>query len=143
MSAHTSRRQRLRQATLEEIHAAAHKLLVEQGSAAVAINAVAQQVGMSGPALYHYYAGHDELVGAVTADFFRELAAVMEQARDACAGAPIGTACWRSAGPCAPGPSPIPPSSAGSSPALSHRRTCGRTRCATRPPCVSSRSCWT
>jgi AcrR family transcriptional regulator len=90
MSAHTSRRQRLRQATLEEIHAAARKLLVEQGSAAVTINAVARQVGMSGPALYHYYDGHDELVGAVTADFFRELAAAMEQARDAQAGAPIG-----------------------------------------------------
>jgi AcrR family transcriptional regulator len=90
MSAHTSRRERLRQATLEEIHAAARKLLVEQGSAAVTVNAVARQVGMSGPALYHYYAGHDELVGAVTADFFRELATAMEQARDACAGAPIG-----------------------------------------------------
>ncbi|TMR89308.1 TetR/AcrR family transcriptional regulator [Nonomuraea basaltis] len=90
MSAHTIRRERLRQATLEEIHAAARRLLVEQGSAAVTINAVARQVGMSGPALYHYYAGHDELVGAVTADFFRELAAVMEQARDACARAPIG-----------------------------------------------------
>ncbi|MBN6053795.1 TetR/AcrR family transcriptional regulator [Nonomuraea sp. RK-328] len=90
MSAHTSRRERLRQATLEEIHAGARKLLVEQGSAAVTINAVARQVGMSGPALYHYYAGHDELVGAVTADFFRELAAAMEQARDAHAGASIG-----------------------------------------------------
>ncbi|TDC07927.1 TetR family transcriptional regulator [Nonomuraea longispora] len=90
MSASTSRRQRLRQATLEEIHAAARKLLVEQGSAAVTINAVARQVGMSGPALYHYYADHDELVGAVTADFFRELAAAMEQARDARAGAPVG-----------------------------------------------------
>lgn len=90
MSAHTSRRERLRQATLEEIHAAARRLLVEQGSAAVTINAVARQVGMSGPALYHYYAGHDELVGAVTADFFRELADVMEQARDARADAPTG-----------------------------------------------------
>ncbi|MFB9966534.1 TetR/AcrR family transcriptional regulator [Sinosporangium siamense] len=90
MSAHTSRRQRLRQATLEEIHAAARKLLVEQGSAAVTVNAVARQVGMSGPALYHYYTGHDELVGAVTAGFIRELAAAMERARDAQAGAPVG-----------------------------------------------------
>jgi AcrR family transcriptional regulator len=65
-----------------EIHAAARRLLVEQGPAAVTVNAVAREVGMSGPALYHYYAGHDELVGAVTADFFRELATVMEQARD-------------------------------------------------------------
>ncbi|MFD7664825.1 TetR/AcrR family transcriptional regulator [Streptomyces sp. NPDC059788] len=86
----SSRRERLRRATLEEIHGAARKLLVEQGSAAVTINAVARQVGMSGPALYHYYAGHDELVGAVTADFFRELTAAMEHARDARADAPVG-----------------------------------------------------
>ncbi|MBG0822762.1 WHG domain-containing protein [Planomonospora sp. ID91781] len=90
MSASTGRRERLRQATLEEIHAAARRLLVEQGSAAVTVNAVARRVGMSGPALYHYYAGHDELVGAVTAGFFRELAAAMEQARDARPGAPTG-----------------------------------------------------
>ncbi|WP_049567157.1 TetR/AcrR family transcriptional regulator [Nonomuraea sp. SBT364] len=90
MSARTTgRRERLRQATLEEIHAAARKLLVEQGSAAVTVNAVAREIGVSGPALYHYYSGHDELVGAVTAGFFRELAGAMEQARDAQAGAPI------------------------------------------------------
>ena len=55
---------------MEEIHAAARKLLVERGPAAVTVNAVAREVGMSGPALYHYYAGHDELVAAVTAGFF-------------------------------------------------------------------------
>lgn len=86
----TSRRDRLRQATLAEIHAAARELLVTRGSAAVTINAVARAIGMSGPALYHYYAGHDELVGAVTAGFFRELTEVMEQARDAHAGRPTG-----------------------------------------------------
>ncbi|SOD61165.1 transcriptional regulator, TetR family [Streptomyces zhaozhouensis] len=84
------RRARLRQATLAEIHGAVRTLLVEQGSAAVTINAVARHVGMSGPALYHYYASHDELVGAVTADFFRELTAAMEEARDAHADAPAG-----------------------------------------------------
>ncbi|MGN9844365.1 TetR/AcrR family transcriptional regulator [Nonomuraea sp. H19] len=86
----TSRRERLRQATLEEIHAAVRRLLVTQGSAAVTINAVAREIGMSGPALYHYYASHDDLVGAVTADFFRELATTMEQARDAHADVPVG-----------------------------------------------------
>ncbi|APU15997.1 MULTISPECIES: TetR/AcrR family transcriptional regulator [Actinoalloteichus] len=83
-----SRRERLRQSTLEEIHAAVRNLLVTQGSAAVTINAVAREIGMSGPALYHYYASHDALVGAVTAGFFRELAASMEQAGEA--DAPVG-----------------------------------------------------
>ncbi|GGL43375.1 TetR/AcrR family transcriptional regulator [Nocardia jinanensis] len=84
------RRERLRKATLQEIHEAVRTLLVEQGPAAVTINAVARQVGMSGPALYHYYAGHDALIGAVTADFFDELATAMEQVRDARAHAPVG-----------------------------------------------------
>ncbi|TCP48479.1 TetR family transcriptional regulator [Tamaricihabitans halophyticus] len=79
----TSRRDRLRQATLADIHAAARKLLTTGGSAAVTINAVAREVGMSGPALYHYFTGHDELVGAVTTEFFRELSEAMEGARDA------------------------------------------------------------
>lgn len=78
-----SRRERVRQATLAEIRAAARRLLIEQGPQAVTINAVAREMGMSGPALYHYFSGHEELVGSVTADFFRELTQVLESARDA------------------------------------------------------------
>ncbi|QVQ52830.1 TetR/AcrR family transcriptional regulator [Spiractinospora alimapuensis] len=83
MAAQTSRRQRLRAATVEEIRAAARDLLVTKGSAAVTINAVAREVGMSGPALYHYFANHDALISAVTTDFYRELAETLEGARDA------------------------------------------------------------
>ncbi|MBL1095084.1 TetR/AcrR family transcriptional regulator [Streptomyces coffeae] len=83
MAAQTgSRRERLRRATLEEIRAAARGLLTAEGSEAVTINAVAREVGMSGPALYHYFTSREELVGAVTADFFQELTARMEAARD-------------------------------------------------------------
>ncbi|WP_043627392.1 TetR/AcrR family transcriptional regulator [Nonomuraea candida] len=78
-----SRRERIRQTTLAEIRAAARRLLIEQGPQAVTINAVAREMGMSGPALYHYYGSHEELVGAVTADFFRELTQALESARDA------------------------------------------------------------
>ncbi|WP_207782072.1 TetR/AcrR family transcriptional regulator [Phytoactinopolyspora limicola] len=78
----TSRRDRVRQATLAEIHATARRLLVTRGPGAVTINAVAREMGMSGPSLYHYYASHDELVGAVAAGFFRELTETMERARD-------------------------------------------------------------
>ena len=45
---------------------------------------------MSGPALDHYYRGHEELVGAVTATFFDELATAMEQARAALEDRPVG-----------------------------------------------------
>jgi AcrR family transcriptional regulator len=84
-----TRRDRARAATVAEIHATVRKLLVARGSAAVTINAVAREMGMSGPALYYYYASHDELVGAVTASFFSELAEVMAAARDARPGASI------------------------------------------------------
>ncbi|MCP2169877.1 TetR/AcrR family transcriptional regulator [Goodfellowiella coeruleoviolacea] len=83
MTAQTSRRDRLRRATLAEIREAARRLLTTQGSAAVTINAVAREVGISGPALYHYFASHEELVAAVTADFFQELTTAMRTARDA------------------------------------------------------------
>lgn len=78
-----SRRERIREATLVEMRSVARELLVDQGSTAVTINAVARRMGMSGPALYRYYASREELVAAVTADFYRELGAVMEKARDA------------------------------------------------------------
>ncbi|WUI00516.1 TetR/AcrR family transcriptional regulator [Spirillospora sp. NBC_00431] len=80
-----SRRDRLRQETMTEIREAARTLLTTRGSAAVTVNAVAREVGMSGPALYHYFSGHDDLVQAVTADFFAELGAEMRAARDASA----------------------------------------------------------
>lgn len=83
MGAQTSRRQRLRAATVEEIRAAAREILVTRGSTGVTINAVAREVGMSGPALYHYFANHDALISAVTTDFYRELADGLDAARDA------------------------------------------------------------
>jgi AcrR family transcriptional regulator len=85
----TGRRDRMREATLREIHQTARTLLVSKGSAAVTINAVAREMGMSGPSLYHYYAGRDALVDAVTTDFFQELAEAMEHDRDKHADAPL------------------------------------------------------
>ncbi|WP_017593107.1 TetR-like C-terminal domain-containing protein [Nocardiopsis potens] len=84
----SGRRERVRRATREEIRATARALLTERGAAAVTVNAVARQMGMSGPALYRYYDGHDALLEAVTADFYAELTEAMRSARDALAGRP-------------------------------------------------------
>ncbi|WNM34777.1 TetR/AcrR family transcriptional regulator [Streptomyces sp. Li-HN-5-11] len=84
-----ARRDRVREATVREIHQVARTLLVTKGAAAVTINAVAREMGMSGPSLYHYYASRDALVEAVTADFFQELAEAMERDRDEHVGAPL------------------------------------------------------
>lgn len=77
------RKERLRQATRDEIRATARRFLVEHGASAVTVNAIAREMGLSGPALYHYYAGHDELVDALVADFYRELTDAVAAARDA------------------------------------------------------------
>ncbi|MFI6819136.1 TetR/AcrR family transcriptional regulator [Nonomuraea sp. NPDC050328] len=83
MAVHAStRRDRVRQGTLQEIRTIARRLLVSGGSSGVTVNAVAREMGMSGPALYRYYPSHEDLVEAVTADFFAELTGVMEAARD-------------------------------------------------------------
>ena len=75
-----SRRERLREATLAEIRAVARSLLVAEGTSAVTINAVARRMGMSGPALYRYYASQGELIEALTTDFFSELIETMRGA---------------------------------------------------------------
>ncbi|MEV0651114.1 TetR/AcrR family transcriptional regulator [Phytomonospora sp. NPDC050363] len=76
------RRARVRQETLAEIRATARKLLVAKGPAAVTVNAVAREMGVSGPALYRYFTGHDQLADELTADFYRDLTAAVEAARD-------------------------------------------------------------
>ncbi|GAA5148024.1 TetR/AcrR family transcriptional regulator [Pseudonocardia eucalypti] len=83
MAATTTRRQRLREATLVEIRQAARALLVADGPEAVTINGVARELGMSGPGIYRYYSGHQDLVDAVTADFFAEIAGVLDEVRAA------------------------------------------------------------
>jgi len=79
----TSRRERLREATMAEIRAIARELLVTQGSQAVTVNAVARKMGVSGPALYRYYSSQGDLLDALRRDFYCELIKTMNSARDA------------------------------------------------------------
>jgi AcrR family transcriptional regulator len=69
-----SRRERVRAATATEIKQTARKLLVEQGSDAVTLRAIAREIGMTAPALYRYFGSHEELVRNVVGDIFYELA---------------------------------------------------------------------
>lgn len=80
----SSRVQKRRQATLLEIRSTARRLLREHGPTGVTVNAVAREMGMSGPAVYRYYSSHDALVEAVIVDFYQELTTAMQAARDAC-----------------------------------------------------------
>lgn len=75
------RRERLREATFREIKDAARDILIKKGRQAVSFNAVARQIGISGPALYRYFPSYDELIASLTSDFFNELTAAIINAR--------------------------------------------------------------
>jgi AcrR family transcriptional regulator len=79
-----SRRERLRAATVDEIMQTARRLLVEDGSAAITLRAIARSIGLTAPALYRYFPSLDELVNALCAELYDELSDHLEQARDAC-----------------------------------------------------------
>ena len=84
-----SRRARARAATASEIKQTARKILVEQGSDAVTLRAIARDMGMTAPAIYRYYASHEDLLSNVVADIFSELADEIHAAIEA-AGAASG-----------------------------------------------------
>jgi AcrR family transcriptional regulator len=78
-----SRRERQRAATVQEIKDVARRLLVDQGTAALSLRAIAREMGVTAPALYRYFDGHEVLVEALAADFYDELSDAMEAATDA------------------------------------------------------------
>jgi len=68
-----TRRERARDATVLEIRRTARDLLVQQGPDALTLRAIAREMGMTPPALYRYFASHDEIVAALVADILDEI----------------------------------------------------------------------
>ncbi|MEU4247981.1 TetR/AcrR family transcriptional regulator [Amycolatopsis sp. NPDC026612] len=83
-----SPRERYRAQVREEIKRHAWEQIAAAGVPALSLNAIAKQVGMSGPALYRYFAGRDELITALIRDAYRSLADSVRAARGAGAGLP-------------------------------------------------------
>lgn len=79
-AAEPTRRERQRQATLEEIVAVSRRLLTDP--AGLSLRAVAQQMGITAPALYRYVASYQDLVYLISDDIDRENAARIAAARD-------------------------------------------------------------
>ena len=75
-----TRRERLRQATLDEIVQASRDLL--RAHEEVSVRAVAGAMGLTPPALYRYVEGHAGLVQLVERHIFADVVSVMAQARD-------------------------------------------------------------
>jgi AcrR family transcriptional regulator len=69
-----TRRERARAATDREIRQQARTLLINEGSAAVTLRAIARQLGITAPALYRYYSSREDLVHHVRMDICADLA---------------------------------------------------------------------
>ncbi|MFE3189995.1 TetR/AcrR family transcriptional regulator [Nocardia sp. NPDC059240] len=79
----TSSRERYREQIRAEIKERAWEQIATSGASALSLNAIAKQVGMSGPALYRYFAGRDDLITELIRDAYRSLADAVRAAFDA------------------------------------------------------------
>jgi AcrR family transcriptional regulator len=78
----TTRRERLRMETTAEILETARRLLVADGIDALALRAIAREMGMAAPALYRYYPSREGLVDHLAAAIYDELADELRSTRD-------------------------------------------------------------
>jgi AcrR family transcriptional regulator len=67
-------RERYRSQVRAEIKERAWEQIATAGASALSLNAIAKQMGMSGPALYRYFASRDELITELIRDAYRSLA---------------------------------------------------------------------
>lgn len=76
-----TRRERHRAATVQEIKQVARRLVVSHGSQSLSLRAIAREMGLTAPALYRYFDGHETLVGALVGDLYDELCDAMTAAQ--------------------------------------------------------------
>ncbi|MGW5665274.1 TetR/AcrR family transcriptional regulator [Streptomyces sp. NPDC003758] len=67
-------RERYRAQVRAEIKERAWEQIAAAGAPGLSLNAIAKQMGMSGPALYRYFASRDELITELIRDAYRSLA---------------------------------------------------------------------
>lgn len=75
-----SRRERYRTQTRDEAKQIALRQLAHAGPAGLSFNAAAKEMGLSGPALYRYFAGRDALLAELIGDAYDDLADVLARA---------------------------------------------------------------
>ena len=73
-------RERYRAQVRAEITQRAWEQIATAGASALSLNAIAKQMGMSGPALYRYFAGRDELITELVREAYRSLAETLRTA---------------------------------------------------------------
>jgi AcrR family transcriptional regulator len=75
-------RDRFRMQMQQEVKDAAVRQLAEGGPQALSINAIAKEIGVSGPALYRYFAGRDDLLTALILDAYRDMTTALTAAAE-------------------------------------------------------------
>ena len=75
-----TRREKILDITRVEIKATARQLMAEKGTGGLSIRAIARKMGMTPPALYHYYASLNDLITALIQDAYTQLAETLEAA---------------------------------------------------------------
>ncbi len=77
------RREKVRQAAIQEIKDSARQLMAEQGTAGLSLRAIARRVDLTPSALYYYFDSLDALITALIVDAFSDLASTLELAGEA------------------------------------------------------------
>jgi AcrR family transcriptional regulator len=80
MERNVDRRQRYREETRQEAKRIALEQLAADGMAGISVNAIGKRMGVTGPALYRYFANRDALLTELISDAYHELADTLEQA---------------------------------------------------------------
>lgn len=78
----TTRRERVRQAAIQEIKSTAWEIINEQGTADVTIHGIAKRMGMTPPAFYSYFKNRDELMQGLVLDSYDSYHQALKTARD-------------------------------------------------------------
>lgn len=79
----STRREKKRNATLDEIRETAWKQIAESGTGSLSLRGIARDMGMTAPALYRYYKDRDALITALLIDAFTAFTEALERGRDA------------------------------------------------------------
>lgn len=74
-------RERFREQMREDVKAAALVQLAQRGPSGVSVNAIGRELGVSGPALYRYFAGRDDLLTELVLDAYRDVTAAVSGTR--------------------------------------------------------------
>src|SRR2546430_10237197 len=73
-------RERFREQVRDDVKAVALEQLATGGPAALSVNAIGRELGVSGPALYRYFANRDELLTELVVDAYHDLAVALAAA---------------------------------------------------------------